>query len=78
MCDNKVVVMYRRDGSEVENKCGSYFAGEKQLCATCERRASKMYPQGWVGYPGDTCRHGTYVGGCGVDHICGACEAGND
>ena len=77
MCKRKVAAMTRRDGSEVEISCGSYFAGEKLLCLSCDNKAKRDYPQGWVGYPGDTCRHGTYVGGCGVDHICGACEAGD-
>lgn len=24
------------------------------------------------------CVHGKYVGGCGVDHMCGACEMGDE
>lgn len=24
------------------------------------------------------CEHGTYVGGCGIDHMCGWCESGID
>lgn len=24
------------------------------------------------------CKHGTYVGGCGIDWMCGACESGED
>ena len=37
-------------------------------------RLEKMYPQGWSYYPGDTCQHGVYVGGCGVDWMCIQCE----
>ncbi len=58
-----------------EFKCGSWHDG-KVLCAPCEARAHLHYPQGWRYYPGDVCRHGTYVGGCGVDWICGRCEYG--
>lgn len=24
----------------------------------------------------NVCEHGTYIGGCGIDHICGWCESG--
>ena len=24
------------------------------------------------------CKHGVYVGGCGIDYMCGACELGDD
>lgn len=75
-CKAKVVVMVRRDGTPVEQDCGKWWAGERQYCPTCLERHFEDYPQGWRGYPGDTCRHGTYVGGCGVDHICGPCEVG--
>ena len=78
MCKNKVVAMCRRDGSEVKVQCGSWFAGEQMTCAKCEKRAEKMYPQGWRHYPGDTCRHGVYVGGCGIDYMCSRCEADQD
>ena len=37
---------------------------------------AREYPQGWAYYPGDTCKHGTYTGGCGIDRMCGACEMG--
>lgn len=26
----------------------------------------------------DYCRHGTFVGGCGYDHMCGWCETGEE
>ena len=28
--------------------------------------------------PHDHCRHGVYVGGCGPDYMCGACELGEE
>lgn len=40
------------------------------------KKILKQYPQGWRYYPGDVCRHGMYVGGCGIDWICGYCENG--
>lgn len=33
------------------------------------RALQRSYGEGY-------CQHGTYVGGCGVDWLCGACEAG--
>lgn len=54
--------------------CGSYHGGRKVLCRKCEEVADEIFPQGWRGYPGDTCKHGVYVGGCGVDYVCGRCE----
>lgn len=77
MCERMVVAMTRRDGSDVEVACGSYWGGEKLFCENCLRKFERQYPQGWVGYPGDVCKHGTYVGGCGVDHLCHACEMGD-
>ena len=44
------------------------------LCQNCLDWYNKQYPQGWVSYPGDTCEHGTYVGGCGIDYMCAPCE----
>lgn len=73
-CKNTVVAMVRKDGTPVEKPCGIWFAGEKLLCETCFKQALEDYPQGWRGYPGDICRHGTYVGGCGVDYTCPRCE----
>lgn len=43
-------------------------------CNNCFEWWTLCYPQGWVSYPGDTCKHGTYVGGCGIDYMCNACE----
>jgi len=47
-------------------------------CDECRPLFSLLYPQGWSTYPGDVCEHGTYVGGCGVDWLCGPCEFGDD
>ena len=46
------------------------------LCARHEAEATARYPQGWNAYPGDICPHGKYVGGSGIDHMCGYCENG--
>ena len=55
--------------------CGSTGTnGVRTLCKRCEELANTNYPQGWRYYPGDTCKHGKYVGGCGADLMCGACE----
>lgn len=77
-CSESVVVGTRRDGSPIETACGKWWAGERMFCSSCESAYLEKYPQGWVGYPGDVCRHGRYVGGCGIDHICPQCEYGDD
>jgi hypothetical protein len=64
------------DGERVV--CGQWYGGQEVLCPTCERRAERLYPQGWRFYPGDLCRHGQYVGGCGIDRMCGRCEMGEE
>ena len=58
--------------------CGKWLGGVKRLCGPCTAKAEREFPQGWSGYPGDTCSHGVYVGGCGIDYMCGACEAGDE
>lgn len=55
----------------LQKKACQYCGNSKCCCHT-------RYPQGWHYYPGDVCKHGTYVGGIGVDWICGACESGED
>ena len=63
----------------IDMSCGSTSVhGDVLLCPACEWKAKRDYPQGWRHYPGDTCRHGTYLG-CHEDNderLCGACEAG--
>jgi hypothetical protein len=66
---------YRREGCTLD-WCGEWHGGEVELCDDCRKQWERTYPQGWSYYPGDCCRHGTYVGGCGIDHMCGACEGG--
>lgn len=53
--------------------CGEWHGG-RYLCSRCQRVAELEYPQGWSYYPGDRCKHGVYVGGCGADYMCGRCE----
>lgn len=73
-CQGKVVDYTVHGG--VTRECGSYYMGVMVLCEACHLSYGLRYPQGWKAYPGDVCEHGTYVGGCMVDHICGPCEAG--
>lgn len=56
--------------------CGTYQGGAVQLCDNCYDQAKIDYPQGWIGYPGDICSHGVYIGGCGADLMCESCELG--
>jgi len=58
------------------DKCGATGRMRRPLCEECEARADKAYPQGWRSYPGDTCPHGVYTGGCGIDWMCRRCEDG--
>lgn len=62
----------------VETRCGSTgIHGQRLQCDDCERRAAAANPQGWRNAPGDTCKHGTYLG-CHEDNderLCGLCEA---
>lgn len=75
-CGQKVEVDYRRDGTPIERDCGSYWDTCMVLCDECQTKYEHKYPQGWVSYPGDVCKHGVYVGGCGEDYMCHECESG--
>ena len=66
------------DWVEWEIFCGEWRGGEKVLCPEHLLQAQEEYPQGWLAYPGDICRHGTYTGGCGRDLMCHECEMGYD
>ena len=57
--------------------CGTWstLEGGTILCDACEAKLKLKYPQGWQHYPGDVCKHGRYVGGVGIDHMCQACES---
>ena len=78
-CTNKVTIYtgtWFQNAHEVP--CGKTVAGVVQMCNECVAKYNKIYPQGWSYYPGDTCKHGVYVGGCGVDYMCPQCENGED
>lgn len=66
---------YWRYDTHVLIKCGEYDRGRQRFCPRCLRILKLEYPQGWSYYPGDVCRHGKYVGGCGSDIMCGRCES---
>lgn len=62
---------------EVFSNCGSTSRhGIKMLCEDCEKSEDRAYPQGWRHTPGDTCKHGTYLGAHedNDERLCGACE----
>lgn len=75
-CDNKIETI-SPGGNKSVIRCGRSYMMVKQLCVDCMKKAKVSYPQGWLTYPGDTCKHGVYVGGCGADHMCGSCEDGD-
>ena len=59
--------------------CGEVRPGAGVMfCAAHLKLIEEEYPQGWDYYPGDICKHGKYVGGMGVDHMCQLCELGID
>ncbi len=70
-------VGYTAGGRPIARRCGELGVSSAHLCDPCERRAERAYRQGWRHYPGDTCRHGVYVGGSGADLMCGLCELGD-
>jgi hypothetical protein len=82
-CENKVTQYVLRGFGykAVEMRCGSTSVhGDVLLCDECAWKAKRQYPQGWKNSPGDTCRHGTYLG-CHEDNderLCGRCEAGDE
>ena len=55
-------------------KCGDGGTNHLEFCNSCEKRNRKAFSQGWSYYPGDICKHGAYVGGSGIDYMCGRCE----
>ena len=80
MCEN-IVTRYVERGygyREIKQRCGrTGRSGRPLYCDSCQEYFEKRYPQGWMNYPGDICRHGNYVGSAGgPDYICGYCEAG--
>jgi hypothetical protein len=73
-CHNTTTYWAGRMVGRREVRCRGWYNGSQVLCDSCEAIAKVVYPQGWRAYPGDTCHHGKYVGGCGADLLCGACE----
>jgi len=59
------------------NRAKQYWTEHRLDVAIAEvnKKLEAQYPQGWRYYPGDICKHGTYVGG-DFDCACPACELG--
>lgn len=51
---------------------GTYTTGKGRNIPAWKRHERDMYDRHEAGY----CQHGVYVGGCGIDWMCGACESG--
>lgn len=65
------------EGYDEPYNCGDHIPGTgTALCQKHLDQAKARYPQGWSYYPGDICKHGAYVGGSGIDWMCGPCESG--
>ena len=79
-CEAKVEVFHFRGYEERtrELKCGTSWETVNQYCDECMAKYREQFPQGWKHYAGDCCKHGTYVGGIGIDWLCGACENGDE
>ena len=73
----KPCLQYTHTDEKCYNVTGENHYDEVELCDNCLEWYQFCFPQGWVSYPGDTCKHGTYVGGCGIDYMCNACEDGD-
>ena len=82
MCDNKLTLDVNFGGElvEITVTCGDLYTDghrtQTAQCPTCGAKAIANYPQGWRYYPGDVCKHGTYIGG-DRDCACGKCEMGD-
>ena len=74
----QILVDHSYAGKEIWRECHSSYCGDTVLCDKCQKRYEKLYPQGWYYHPGDICKHGKYVGGCGADYMCGYCESGEE
>ena len=78
MCEERVVVDYKIDGTPVTTQCGHTRPdGGYAICEKHEALLRKQYPQGWRYVPGDVCKHGSYIGDAyGPDYMCHYCEMG--
>ena len=74
----KTITLMTPGGREYKVKCGTPGPNEYHFCDPCDKKNEASYPQGWRYYPGDVCPHGVYVGGCGIDWMCGQCEVGDE
>ena len=78
VCNNKATHTWYSESTDRlisgEVQCGTTYMLKERLCKECQQENEKRYPQGWRDYAGDTCKHGTYVGGMAEDWMCGACE----
>lgn len=75
VCSGIAEEFYDRWDEHIVIECGEYDRNGQQFCPRCLSILRLEYPQGWSYYPGDVCRHGKYVGGCGADIMCGRCES---
>lgn len=53
---------------------GTYTTGKGRTAPMWKRNERDMYDRHQSGY----CQHGVYVGGCGIDWMCGKCESGEE
>ena len=76
MCKNTVIGWV--NGREVAYSCGDAdHHSRRVMCDTCYSIALQDYPQGWRHVPGDTCKHGVFVGTMYIEGgVCGKCEDG--
>jgi hypothetical protein len=76
-CNNMVTEYIPKgfDYKAIETPCGSIGIDGLAICDPCQAKLAKQYPQGYRNIPGDTCKHGNYIGDAyGADYICGQCE----
>ena len=78
-CKKTIIIGFDHHAcKEIVCRCGEVSVyGRVEFCNECMEEYKRKYPQGWRNVPGDTCRHGNYVGDAyGADYICGPCEDG--
>lgn len=58
----------------MSKRTGTYTTGRNRIAPMWKRHERDMYWRHKSGY----CEHGVYVGGCGIDWMCGRCESGEE
>lgn len=58
----------------MSKRTGTYTTGRNRIAPMWKRQERDSLWRQQAGY----CEHGVYVGGCGIDWMCGRCESGEE